>query len=656
VLKRLLSRLRATRVGAGEDLLAQARRMAAEGADDKATAALARHLESYPDDPEAIHLHGLMALRAGDLDAAADAIGRAAALEPGNALYLANLGLAMWRQGRLEAAHEALGRVVTQRPDMSAAAFNLAEVLLALGDATASVDCLREAIAHADPGQPALLASLWGALAGREALVAGIDAVECLSRAEELHPASGALSLLGFMPLAQRCDWTRSTRPLVDYLERQVLSPVEGPVIAPAVADCLPLTNPARLAASRRFAAMVEARVARLPRPQRATVSPQRDRRIRLGYLSADFHQHPTMQLLRGVLAAHDRQAFALHAYSCGPDDGSPMRREAEAAFDSFIDIRREDTAVAARRIAADGIDILVDLKGYTGAARPEVMALRPAPVQVNYLGYPGTMAASFIDYLIADPVLIPPGAEAWYGERVVSLPWSYQPNDDTQEIDAAIPTRAQEGLPPTGFVFCSFNTPYKIEPVIFSIWMEILIGTPGSVLWILADRDEARHNLRREAHSRGVAPERLCFAASLPKARHLARLRLADLALDTHFVNGHTTASDALWAGLPLITWPGESFASRVAASLLHAVGLPDMVCEDAQAYRHLAMALAGDGARLAATRARLAAQRHVSPLFDTRAYTRHLEAAFATMHGIARRGDAPAAFCVPRRIGAGR
>ncbi len=300
-------------------------------------------------------------------------------------------------------------------------------------------------------------------------------------------------------------------------------------------------------------------------------------------------------------------------------------------------------------------MDIAIDLKGYTTDSRPGILRWRPCPVQVNYLGYPGTMGADYIDYLIADPVVIPPGSEPFYSERVVRLPDCYQPNDRQRRIAEATPGRREAGLPENGFVFCCFNNNYKLTPDVFSLWMRLLHRVGGSVLWLLEDNAAAAANLRREAAARGIDPSRLVFAPRADLPDHLARHRLADLFLDTLPVNAHTTASDALWAGLPVLTCVGEAFAGRVAASLLRAAGLPELVTGNLDDYEALALRLATRPEDLAALKRRLEANRLTCPLFDTDRYRRHLETAYATMWERAERGDAPQAFDVPPEAAAG-
>lgn len=369
--------------------------------------------------------------------------------------------------------------------------------------------------------------------------------------------------------------------------------------------------------------------------------------RIRLAYLSADFHQHATAHLAAELFERHDRARFEVFAYSYGPDDGSAMRRRLERAFDRFIDIRPLSHPQAARRIHADAIDILIDLKGHTLNARTAMLAARPAPVQVNYLGYPGTMGADFIDYIIIDRIVAPPADQTCFAEKLVTLPGCYQPSDTRREA-ATPPTRRDCGLPPDAFVFCCFNNTYKITPTFFDIWMRLLNRVPGSVLWLLESNELARRNLRREAEQRGVDPDRLVFAPIRPIGEHLARHRHADLFLDTLPCNAHTTANDALWSGLPVLTCPGATFAGRVAASAVAAAGLPELIAPSREAYEQTALDLARTPARLGELREKLERNRATAPLFDVAAYARRIEAAYLRMWERWRAGEPPAAFAV--------
>ncbi len=355
--------------------------------------------------------------------------------------------------------------------------------------------------------------------------------------------------------------------------------------------------------------------------------------KIRVGYFSADFHNHATAYLTAELFERHDRAKFEITAFSFGASAKDAMRERLEKGFDRFIDVRdRSDFEIAAlaRKIE---IDIAVDLKGFTQEARTGIFTLRPAPVQVSYLGYPGTMGAGYIDYIIADATVIPEHHKRYYSEKIVTLPHSYQVNDSSRKISDGHFTRAEMGLPEQGFVFCCFNNNYKINAGIFDIWMRLLKTVEGSVLWLFVGNPASAQNLRKEAESRGVKSDRLVFATQMPLPDHLARQRLADLFLDTFPYNAHTTASDALWAGLPVLTYPGETFASRVAASLLNAVELPELITQSPKAYEALALELATDPKKLSALRRKLAENLPSCPLFNATLFARHIEDAYAQM-----------------------
>ena len=371
--------------------------------------------------------------------------------------------------------------------------------------------------------------------------------------------------------------------------------------------------------------------------------------RIRVAYVSADFCLHPVATLAAGVFEHHDRRGFETIAISLGAADNSVMRERLRSAFGRFIDGRNRSDAEVARLLYEMEIDIAVDMMGFTENALTAIFARRPAGLQVNYLGFPGTMGAPYIDYIIADKTVIPDAQQPYYDEKIVYLPDTYLPNDSTRAIAERTPARAEAGLPDAGFVFCSFNNVYKIDPEMFAIWMRLLAAVEGSVLWLSQATPAAARNLRREAKARGVAVERLIFApfVSAPE-EHLARLSLADLFLDTLPYNAHATACDALWAGVPLVTLTGSAFAARVGASLLSALGLPELIAPALSEYEALALRLAREPAAHAAIREKLARNRGTRPLFDTARYTRNLEAAYTTMWQRHRDGDAPQSFAV--------
>jgi protein O-GlcNAc transferase len=355
--------------------------------------------------------------------------------------------------------------------------------------------------------------------------------------------------------------------------------------------------------------------------------------RLTVGYVSGDFREHAVAFLIAELFELHDRARFRIAAYSNGPVSDQPMRHRLEQAFDHLVDVRDLSPLDMARRIHEDGVDILVDLSGHTRHSRLEVFALRPAPVQVTYLGYPGTTGADFFDYILVDPIVAPPEHQPFYSERLFPLPDCYQPNDRKRQVAPVVPSRAECGLPDEGLVFCSFNHAPKITPTVFSIWMRVLAAVPGSVLWLLMPEEPAVDNLRRAAAARGIDPARLIFAPRRILPFHLARFRVADLFLDTFPYNAHTTASDSLWVGCPILTCMGDTFPSRVAASLLVNVGVPELITRSLAEYEETAIRLAHDPDQLKGFRDRLKANRDRCALFDTPRFTRNLERGYERM-----------------------
>jgi predicted O-linked N-acetylglucosamine transferase (SPINDLY family) len=438
------------------------------------------------------------------------------------------------------------------------------------------------------------------------------------------------------------CDWEgldRQRRRLFDAVlaGRRVSAPFQ----------VLALSESERI---NRLAAEMWTRDRYPPGPQAAFASPREDgRRVRIGYFSADFHNHAAAYLTAELFERHDRNRFEILAFSFGPEREDAMRLRLRKAFDRFIDVRATDDAAVAAQARALGLDIAVDLKGHTEDSRLGIFAHRAAPIQATYLGYPGTTGAGYIDYLIADAIVIPVQRRGEFSEQVVYLPHCYQVNDSTRRPAAQPVSRAALGLPRQGVVFCCFNNHYKITPETFACWMRVLAAVPDSVLWLAEDNAAACRNLRAAAARAGVAAQRLVFAPRIDYPQHLARQRAADLFLDTWPYNAHTTASDALIAGLPVLTRIGTTFPGRVAASLLTAAGLPELVTPTAAAYEELAIALARDPERLAALREKLEAGLAAAPLFDTAGTTRALEAAYLEMLKRYRCGLPPRHFALP-------
>jgi protein O-GlcNAc transferase len=605
----------------------------------------------------------------GLLDQALAAFDDAVRLQPDNAEALYNCATVLQQQGKLEQALAAYGHAIELREDYPDAINNAGIVLVELGRAGDAIDLYRRLLdrmpAHADACNnmgTALLAEgrLQEARAAFEqALTHKPDFPEACynlgNAARELGDLAGAIAAYGYA-LRLRPDYADAFCQLVyhraqacawdDYeadQEKLVGMVRQGLRVPPFYLFSTPASASDQLLCARQWIGPI--------RPPPEAVFDHKPfigkQRIRLGYLSGDFHQHATAQLVAELFERHDRDRFEVFAYSYGPDDNSPMRARLVSAFDRFIDIRALSHREAAKLIHADEIDILVDLKGYTHQARPAISAYRPAPVQVSYLGYPATMGADFIDYIMVDPFVVPASQQPFFSERLVQLPGSYQVNDTRREMATPL-SRRDCGLSAEGLVLCSFNNSYKISPVFFDIRMRLLASVPGSVLWLLEANDLVTGNLRSEAEKRGVDPGRLLFAPLVASAEHLGRHRHADLFLDTLPCNAHTTASDALWAGLPVLTCSGNTFAGRVAGSLLTAVGMPELVMGSLEEYEQTALALARSPQRLTALRQKLEHNRDASALFDLPKLTGNIEAAYARMWQTWLSGQKPAAFSI--------
>jgi protein O-GlcNAc transferase len=603
----------------------------------QAVASYERALELEPDHAEALSncASALLALKRPE--EALRHCERAIALQADLAQAYSNLAGALRKLNRLEEAASACERALQLKPDYPAALSNLANVMLAGNRCREALEWCDRAIAL----QPSLLEAHEQRALALLVEKRPQEAVASYARLLQIDPqyrfAPGAM--LGAQ--LSCCDWGCYERSCAQITHAVAAGrPVISAFTFLAISDCAEL----QLRCARTCAAE------ELPQSCRSSWSGERYRheKIRVAYLSADFHQHATAVLTAGLFEAHDRQRLEITAISFGPHDCGAMRQRLVRAFDQFIDVRHMSDAQAAELLRTLEIDIAVDLKGYTADARPGILARRAAPIQVGYLGYPGTMGLEQIDYLLADRIVLPPEERTHYTEQVVYLPDCYQVNDACRAIGAHTPSRAALGLPASGFVFCCFNNHYKITPGVFDIWMRLLRQVPGSVLWLLEDNPVAAANLRREAAARGVDAGRLVFAARLPPEEHLARHRLADLFLDTLPYNAHTTASDALWAGLPVLTCMGRAFPGRVAASLLHALGLPELVSGDLDEYAARALELAMDPEQLAALRARLSENRSTHPLFDTARFCRQLEAAYTTMWQRRQQGLSPCGFAV--------
>jgi protein O-GlcNAc transferase len=553
-----------------------------------------------------------------------------------------SLGSALHQLGEYEQAVSEFVKALQIRPDYLDAHINLGNTLRSMGR-------LEQAIAQYDRALSIAPKSV-EALDNRGTAQLQLKAYDAAWDSFHAALQLGSNSVTAMSGLARAaaaaCDWQRTAQ-----ISRELL-----PRVANAELAIDPFTllhycgDPAlQLTCAKTF---VRNQLPTMPQPLWKN-GVWRNEKIRLAYLSAGLHQHPTAFLSVELFESHDRSRFEVIGLSTGPDEDSAIRRRIVNTFDSFYDVRARGDRDIAELIHSMRVDILVDRSGYTTNARPGVFANRPAPIQVNYLGYPGTLGADFYDYVIADPTVLPFDQEKFYSEEIVHLPDCYQSNDSKRAIAALSMTREQAGLPSSGFVFCCFNNPAKITAQIFDIWMGLLRQVPQSTLWLLGERGIAAENIRREATSRGVDSARIVFAPWVEPDAHLARHRLADLFLDTLPFNAHTTASDALWAGLPVVTCYGECLAGRVAASLLKAVGLPELVTENLAEYEALALQLATEPSLLRALRERLEKNRLGSPLFDTRRYRDHIEAAYTEMWQIWQRGETPRSFAAALKEG---
>jgi predicted O-linked N-acetylglucosamine transferase (SPINDLY family) len=571
---------------------------------EEAVAGYDRAIALAPDYGKAHHQRGHALMRLGQLEPALASYDRAAALDPRNAEIHSSRGTVLLTLGRAEEALASYERAVALRPDDGGAHHDR-------GNALMQLERLSEALASYE-------------------------------RATTLAPrhkyAFGALASCAL----RLCDWSRTAR-FADPVRNLAVG--NAAIIPPIVLLGYCGDPSVQLQCARNF---TRDAVGPTPKPL-WDGAVWRNERIRIAYVSGDFRRHPVGHLIVELLERHDRARFEVIGVSYGPDDRSDLRARIAAAFERFIDARQMSDREVARRLADLRVDIAVDLTGHTKGARPRILAFRPAPIQASYLGYPGTTGMDFIDYILADATVIPADRRQFYSERVVSLPDCYLPHDGKRTTAANAPSRQELGLPAEGFVFCCFNNSWKITPAFFDVWMRLLQAVPGSVLWLTRDSREAEANLRREAAARGVDSARLVFAPRLARTEDfLARQCAADLLLDTLPYNAHATASDALRSGLPVLTCRGESFSGRVAASLLAAIGLPELATHSLEEYERLALRLARDPSALRDIKGRLERNRATSPLFDTDRLRRHIEAAYRTMWEIWQRGERPRSFAV--------
>lgn len=589
-------------------------------------------LEKYPDAFIVWNLLGAAKKGLGQMDEAVAAYNKALLLKPDYALAYNNIGVILREQGKLDEAIEAYNSALSVKPDFAEAYNNMGVTLQEQGKFDDSIVVFNRALSVKPNFAEAH--SNMGVTLQRQGKLD--EAIAAYDKAVAIKPDYAFARSQRLLQLAHMCDWSAIEADSSFVAELGII----GASVVPFTA--LPLEDAPERHRSRseHYAREIfgQRSLLTIAKPSR------RPERLRIGYFSADFYNHATMCLMAQIFAVHDKSNFEIFAFSYGPDTQDKMRKKLISDVDVFHDVREMSDMQIVELARTENLSIAIDLKGFTAATRLEPFSYGLAPVQISYLGYPGTLCTDFIDYIVADPVLIPDNKRQYYSEKIIYLPNTYQPTDNTRIISDKVITREDMGLPNYGFVFCCFNNNYKINRKEFDIWMRLLGKVEDSVLWLLKSNKWAEQNLKREAEARGISAERLIFAEKVPQDEHLARQKLADLFLDTFNYNAHTTTSDALWVGLPVVTKLGEGFAARVAASLLTAIGLPELITESEEAYEALALALAKDPNELAKIKLKLEANRLTQPLFDSETYTRHLETGYQMAYDRYFTGHSPA------------
>ena len=611
--------------GPAQNQLSSIKNLYSAGRAQEALTQALRLYQHYPNTPVIANLIGAIYLGLGNNEEAAAYFRKALELEPGTAEAYNNLGDILNKAGKYEEACNNYHQAVKLKSDYAVAYNSLGNALTNLGRYEEAVTSYTRVL-ELRPDEAEVHYNLGNTL---KFLDKHTEAAASFKKAVTLNRNDIALRSALLAQLGKICDWSESGESLQTDIKSYDFS--KNPASAPSPFGLLALFDDAELD---RQASEAYVNANYMPKD---SLGPLKDRRIgnriRVGYFSADFYNHATMYLMAELFERHDHSKFEIHAFSFGPANNDEMHTRLIQNVEHYHDVRLRSDAEIARLSRSLGIDIAVDLKGFTKNNRAGIFSYRAAPIQVNYLGYPGTMGATYFDYLIADPILIPPEYQKFYSEKIAYLPDSYQINDRSRKISEKNMSRSEFGLTEHTFVFCCFNNNYKIKPDVFKIWMHLLGEIKDSILWLLKGNPAAEQNLRNQASLCGIDPDRLVFAERAPLSEHLARHRLADLFLDTFNCNAHTTASDALWAGLPLLTKLGQSFASRVGGSLLNAVGLPELITGTAQEYQDTALMLATNPDKLRHIRDKLENNLLTCALFDSASYTRHIEAAFTQM-----------------------
>ena len=605
-----------------QSFLMKAIELQGSGQEAEAERRFRQYLEANPHDPIAVYSLAVILLRRGDVGVALPLLAQATQRTPGFAPLWAAYASAQQSLGLRDEALASYDQALAVKPDYIEALVNSGALLRETHQHLAALERFNKVLTI----NPNYESALGNCAILLTEFKRSEQAIAMFQRLLAINPRYDyGQGLLSYERL-HACDWTdfdASSARIVEGVRNgeRVCKSLGFMALSDSAEDH---QRCARIFASHRFPP-----AAPLWKGER-----YKHDRIRIAYISPDLREHPVGHLMAGIFEHHDKRRFETIAISLGIDDSSRLRTRMLNAFDHFVDARQMNTRQIAQVMRDMEVDVAIDLAGYTSDSRTDVFSHRPAPVQANYLGYPGTLGLDCMDYIIADRHVIPPEHQAFYDEKVVYLPDAYLPTDSGLQIAERTPTRAECGLPDEGVVFCSFNHDYKISPHIFDVWMSLLRQVPGSVLWLMSRNELSQKNLRQHTERLGVSAERLVFAQRVPRVEdHLARYRQADMFLDTHPYNAHTTAADALMAGLPIVTCMGQAFPARVAGSLLHAMGMPELITHSLADYEALALALAKDPARLADIKARLAHKRANTPLFDTPSFCRNLEAIYTAM-----------------------
>ena len=594
-----------------------------------------RILATRPNFAEGYYNRGNVLDALGRYEEALASYDRALAIRPEHADVWSNRGYTLNRMMRHAEALASCDKALAIDPRHAEAWSNRGNALESLYRFDEALTCHERALSL----RPTLAQAVFSRAIVLRALGRFAEALESFDAALALEPNSATFQFNRELLRLETCNWTGAEK----FAQRMRDLILAGEAGVQPFACISYLSDPAiQLQCARNFAKKLDQAT-----PARGV--PKQRPKLKIAYLSADFRNHAVGRTIVELFELHDRTRFEVIGVSFGPDDGGELRSRLVRSFDQFHDVRSQSDQAAAAALNDREIDIAVDLMGYTIHGRPGILARRPAPIQINYLGYPGTMGAGFIDYVLADKFVLPLEEQPFYDEKIVHLPDCYQPNDSKRKVSSVMPSRREAGLPEDAFVFCCFNNNYKMAAPVFDVWMRLLRSVEHGVLWLFARHEIVKDNLRREATLRGIDPTRLVFMEELPHDEYLARHALADLFLDTAPYNAHATGSNALWAGLPLVTCGGNTLAGRVGTSLLHAAGLPELVSQNLEEYEALARKLATDRELLQAIRRKLQENRGTCPLFDTDRFRRHLETAYSMMWELHLRGESPRSFAVP-------